>query len=220
MSTKSGESLGHNELSLYGGSYNWFEPSLQLGGTSGKLDYFFTGSYKQNNIGIENPTSSSCPIHDETEQTKGFVYLSYRLDDTSRIALLLNASYADFQLPDIPGLPRKFDLAGTTSADSRLVNENQNEQNYYAVVSYQKTIKELSFQLSPYFRFGQIHFIPDPINDLIFQGTSGRVKNTFVTNGVQFDASYVLNDRHILRGGFLAQSTSETLRYRHRRVPD
>jgi len=49
------------------------------------------------------------------------------------------------------------------------------------------------------------------IPDLTFQGVSGEVLNTFFTNGVQFDASYVLNDQHTLRGGFIAEFTAERL---------
>ena len=37
---KTGSQLNGAELSLYGGSYDTFNPSLQLGGTTGNLDYF------------------------------------------------------------------------------------------------------------------------------------------------------------------------------------
>ncbi|MFZ3376516.1 MAG: TonB-dependent receptor, partial [Chthoniobacterales bacterium] len=203
--------LHGGELSLYGGSYDTFNPSLQVGGTSQKLDYFATASYKHNDLGIENPTASVRPLHDYTDQEKAFAYLSYNIDKTSRVSLLLNGSYADFQLPDTPDLPEKFRLAGVRSADSATVNENQNEQNYYAVLTYQKTTDELSFYMSAYTRYGQIRFSPDPVGDLIFQGVAGRVENSFFTNGLQFDASYALSDRNTLRAGLLADYTDEKL---------
>ena len=44
------------------------------------------------------------PIHDNTDQFKAFTYLSYILDETSRISVMGSASYADFQVPNTPGL--------------------------------------------------------------------------------------------------------------------
>ena len=211
VSTKNGSQLSGGEVSLYGGSYNTINPSVQFGGTTGKVDYFVTSSYLHDDIGIENPTSSYYPIHDTTDQEKLFSYLSYKIDDTSRLSLLLNGSYADFQLPNTPGLPQKYQLGGTTSADSANVNENQNEQNYYAVLSYQKTAGELFFQASAYTRYGRIRFGPDPIGDLIFQGLAGHVDNSFFANGLQFDASRAFGEHHTVRAGILADYTDEKL---------
>ena len=100
VSTKNGSQLNGGEVSFYGGGYDTINPSGQFGGTSGKVDYFVTASYLHDDIGIENPTSSYYPIHDTTEQEKLFTYLSYQIDDSSRLSLLLNGSYADFQLPN------------------------------------------------------------------------------------------------------------------------
>jgi outer membrane receptor protein involved in Fe transport len=211
VTTKSGATLDHNELSLYGGSFNTVQPSIQLGGTDGKVDYFVAGSSNHNDLGIENTTSSPRAVHDTTNQQRLFAYTSYRIDDTSRVSLLLNASNSDFQIPDTPGLPQAFALAGHPIANSVLVDENQNEQQYYGVLAYQKTVDKLSFQAAAFTRYGQIQFNPDPVNDLIFQGVSGGVFNSFLTNGVQFDASYVLNDQHTIRAGLVADFTSERL---------
>lgn len=209
VQTKSGDTLNHNELSLYGGSYDTFNPSLQLGGTSGKLDYFVTASHLHSNIGIENPTASHRPIHDYTNQERFFGYLSYRLDDTSRLSVLTNASYANFEVPNTPDIDPSFTLAGVPTFDSSNLNETQNEQEYYTVVSYQKTADKLSLQLSGFSRYGLIDFSPDSTGDLIFNGVASGVYNSFLTNGVQFDASYIANDHHTIRGGFIANYTEE-----------
>jgi outer membrane receptor protein involved in Fe transport len=211
VTTKSGATLKNNELSLYGGSYNTFQPSGEFGGTVGKLDYFISATGNSNSLGIENTTSSYRAIHDNTTQQRLFTYLSYNIDDTSRISLLFNASNADFQIPNTPNLPPLFALEGNPTTDSTKTDENQNEQEFYSVLAYQKTIDKLSLQAAFFSRYGKIHFTPDPVNDLIFQGVAGDVKNTFFTNGVQFDMSYVLNDQHTIRTGFLGQFTSERL---------
>jgi outer membrane receptor protein involved in Fe transport len=214
VNTKSGETLDHNELSLYGGSYDTIEPSLQLGGTDGKLDYFFVGSDNHSDIGIENPTGTHRPVHDYTNQQKFFGYLAYRPDDTSRISLLANASYADFEIPDTPGLAPQFALGGHNGfpwTDSSKINENQNEQEYYTVLAYQKTAGKLSFQLSAFSRYAQITYNPDAARDLIFSGVASGVYENFITNGVELDSSYSLNEDHTLRGGFIADFTSANL---------
>jgi outer membrane receptor protein involved in Fe transport len=214
VTTKSGASLDHNEISLYGGSDNTFQPAVEFGGSDGKLDYFVTGSGLHNDLGIENTTSSSSAIHDRTNQERLFTYLSYHIDDTSRISLLLNGSDSDFQIPNTPGLVPTFPIAGhpnALTANSASVNETQNEQQYYSVLAYQKTIDKVSLQAAVFTRYGQIDFEPDPVNDLSFQGVAGEVLNGFFTNGVQFDSSYVLNDQHTVRAGFIGDFTAERL---------
>jgi outer membrane receptor protein involved in Fe transport len=211
VQTKTGGTLQGNEISMSGGSYNTLEPSAQFGGAIGNFDYFVTGSVKHDSIGIENTTSSYRPIHDDTNQQKLFAYLSDKIDSSSRVSLIVNLSNADFQLPDTAGLTPAFNDRGRTTGNSATVDENQNEKNDYAVISYQKTVDQLSFQASAFTRYGAIHYMPDVTNDLIFQGVAGDIKNTFFTNGVQFDGSYILNDSHTIRFGLLADHTSESL---------
>jgi outer membrane receptor protein involved in Fe transport len=214
VTTKSGETLNHNEVSIYGGSYDTIQPSIQIGGTSGKFDYFVVVSSNHNDIGIENPVGTHRPIHDYTDQEKLFTYLAYRPDDTSRISFFADASYADFQIPNSSGLSPSFTLNGISGFhydDSSKINENQNEQEYYTVLAYQKTAGNLSFQVSAFSRYGQIAFNPDIDRDLLFQGVSGAIYNNFITEGVQLDSSYILNDQHTIRSGALTNITFENL---------
>jgi outer membrane receptor protein involved in Fe transport len=211
VTTKTGQDLQGGALSLYGGGQDTVNASVTGGGVDGRLDYFVTTSYKHNALGIENPTASFNAIHDDTNQERIFTYLSYRISDTKKLTLMLNGSYQDFEIPNTPGLPQAFTLDGHASADSADVNENQNEQDYYGVLSYQQLIGSFSYQVSVFDRYGQIHFTPDQTSDLIFQGVAGDVFNSFLTNGVQFDGAYYLNEQHIIRTGFEASNTSEVL---------
>src|SRR5208282_2579777 len=111
----------------------------------GKLNYFVDGSFDHNDLGIENPTASHNAIHDTTDQGKLFSYLSYVLDDTSRINVMLSASDSNFEVPDSPGMspgnsptadnptavPWYTQMPGqsASSFNSVNLNENQNEQN-------------------------------------------------------------------------------------------
>ena len=205
IQTKSGVFDPGGDVSMHGGTYDTLEPSFAYGGSEGKLNYFVDGSYNHNGIGIENPTSSSSPIHDTTDQYKMFSYLSYLLDDTSRISLILSASDSDFQIPNTPGLTGAFAGAPTLPAtfDSTQLNERQNEQNYYGVIAYQKSLGDLNFQLAGFGRYSGVHFQPDPVGDLFFNGVASDVKREIYTGGFQGDFSYAINDSHTLRGGAL-----------------
>ncbi|MGZ5543641.1 MAG: TonB-dependent receptor, partial [Limisphaerales bacterium] len=101
--TKSGAFDQGGDVSIYGGSYDTIRPSFEYGGKQGKLNYYFTGSYDHSGLGVENPTPSSHAIHDFTDQYKGFGYMSYILDDTSRLSLMLSSAYSDFEIPNNPG---------------------------------------------------------------------------------------------------------------------
>jgi outer membrane receptor protein involved in Fe transport len=211
LQTKSGAFEPGGEGSVYGGSYDTINPSLEYGGSKGNLNYFIDGSYDHNGIGIENPTSSSTPLHDTTDQYKAFTYASYVVDDTSRISVMGSASYSSFQIPNTPGLAAGTAGGGanwnsflsTTNFNSADLNENQNEQNCYGVVAYQKSAGDLNLQVAAYGRSSSVHFTPDPLGDLFFNGVASDVDRSIYSGGLQADASYALGDKHTLRGGIM-----------------
>src|SRR5260221_3402769 len=203
--SKSGAFEPGGQVSLYGGRYETVSPSFELGGSQGGLNYFVDGSYNHNNIGIENPTSSWDPIHDITDQYKAFAYLSYVLDDTSRLSFMGSLSYSDFQIPNTEGVPPGTSPGGVQwvpgTFDSAKLNENQNEQNYYGVLAYQKSVGDLNLQVDCYGRSSKVHFKPDSVGDLFFDGVSSDVARTLYSGGLHADASYALGEKHTIRGG-------------------
>jgi len=212
VTTKSGAQLNDNEVSLYGGSYDTIHPSGSFGGTTSNLDYFVTVSYLHSNLGIDNPMDNSDPLHDVTDQGKAFGYFSYLLNDFSRVTLLTSVSYADFEIPNTAGLsPNYMNSENSTPADSSIINDNQNEQNYYAVLAYQISQGDFSAQVSAFTRYAGIRFSPDPVQDLLFSGNAASIKNSDFANGGQIDTAYTLNDSHTLRAGALATYDIEAL---------
>jgi hypothetical protein len=205
IQTKEGANLNGGELSMYGGSHDTINPSFEAGGSSGNFNYFVLGSYDSNSLGIENTTGSPHAIHDRTAQFKGFADLSYIIDNTSRITLILSGTYSDFQIPNSPNQTPLFALANADPSkfDSSNLNENQHEQNDYAILAYQKTFDSVTLQLALFSRYSQTLFTPDNQGDLIFNGVASRVDRSIFSNGVQFDASWAINDSHTVRGGFL-----------------
>ncbi len=210
--TRTGALQPGGVFDLYGGSYDTFRPSFDFGGRQGKWDYFVDGIYDQNSLGIENPTPSKNAIHDQTEQYKAFVYASRILTDTSRISFMGGADYSDYQVPNTPGLPPGTSPDGstqwssqmsTTNFDSANLNENQNEQNYYGIAAYQQSTGDLNYQVAAYGRMSGVHFTPDPVGDLYFNGVASDVKRDLYSGGLQADASYALGDKHTIRAGMM-----------------
>jgi outer membrane receptor protein involved in Fe transport len=211
VTTKTGYQLNGSELSFYGGSYDTFNPSLQVGGTTGNLDYFVSVSYLQDNLGIDNTTPSPDPLHDRTEQEKVFGYFSHSFDATSRLTLLLSGSDASFQIPDTAGVDPTYQLANSPPADSATANNNQIEQNDYLVISYQKSAGPLSYQVSVFTRYTDIDFTPDHVQGLRLAGNAAQVDNSDAANGLQLDSAYGLGNQHTLRAGLLVTYDLERL---------
>jgi hypothetical protein len=76
IQTKTGITNPGFALSMYGGSFNWLQPSFEYGGHEGPVDWFFTGDHLSNERGIENPAATYNAIHDATQQIHGFSYVS------------------------------------------------------------------------------------------------------------------------------------------------
>src|SRR5438477_12373485 len=151
--TKNGAAFIGDEASIYVGSFDTFMESLERGGVTGKLSYYVSQSYLHDGIGIENPTSSSSPIHDNTDQFKEFVYLSYIIDDTSRFSFLAGDNHNDFQIPNNPGQTPIFNDMGRTNFNSAKLDENQSEDNAYEILTYQKNAGNFNFQTSIFNRY-------------------------------------------------------------------
>ena len=130
ITTRAGAQEPGGTISSYGGSRGTFTQSLEYGGSSGPVDYFFTGRYLMNDEGIENPTSSWDAIHDHTEQEKGFGYVSAILDNSTRLSWISGISLQNFQIPNTSGLtPPNAGINGLPADfNSSLLNEHQFEQ--------------------------------------------------------------------------------------------
>jgi outer membrane receptor protein involved in Fe transport len=201
--TKNGAVFQQGEASLYVGSFDTIKESLEYGGVFGRVNMFATESYLHDGIGVENPTRSSDPIHDDTDQYKLFGYLSYIFDPTSRLTLLFSGNHSDFEIPNTPGLPPVFTVGTRSSFDSAKLDENQTEDSAYEILTYQKHLGDFGFQASVFNRYSAVLFRPDDVGDLIFNGVASRIDRSILSNGIEFDSSYKLSDQHTLRAGLI-----------------
>ncbi|HEY3862028.1 MAG TPA: TonB-dependent receptor [Verrucomicrobiae bacterium] len=205
IQTKGSAITNGGSAELYGGSYDTIRPSFQYQGASGKWTYYVDGSYDHNNIGIEDPTPSSVPIHDYTDQYRTFLYGSYLIDASSRLVLMGSANYATFEIPISPNLTPNYPSNGPAlpSLSPTALNDNQTEQNYYGVAAYQKSAGDFNGQFSVYGRASGAHYMPDDIPaDLEFNSGVATDENRFLySGGGQFDGSYQWGEHHTIRAG-------------------
>jgi hypothetical protein len=103
ITTRSGAFDNSGSVGVYGGSRETRRTSFEYGGRTGNTEYFITGSYLQNILGIENPTPSLNAIHDFTQQWRGFGYMSTILDPTTRLSVIAGTSTNKYQIPNSPG---------------------------------------------------------------------------------------------------------------------
>jgi outer membrane receptor protein involved in Fe transport len=153
--------------------------------------------------------SSYSPIHDFSQQEKGFAYMSMFVDPTMRLSLIAGTATSTFQIPNNPGQPvgqmgnpPVTSAFGITSFNSAMLNENQIEDTQYGVLALQKSENGFDGQISYFTRYNYLHFTPDPIGDLLLNGIASDIARESYTNGLQGDASYQINRAHTLRFGF------------------
>ena len=206
IQTKTGVTDPGLAVTMYGGSWNWVQPSFEYGGRSGPVDWYVTGDYLHNDRGIEDPTASFSAIHDTTNQFHGMAYVSGVIDPDTRISMILGAFEGQFQIPNNPGQPTlEFAVNGVSSFNSANLNENQHERTDFAIISLQKHVNDIDVQISAYTRYSSLSFSPDWLGDLLFNGIAQQANRSDAAYGVQSDGSWRINDEHTLRAGFLVQ---------------
>jgi outer membrane receptor protein involved in Fe transport len=173
------------------------------------VQYLFTGRYLQTTEGIENPLPSYNAIHDFSQQEKGFAYMSTFVDPATRLSLIAGTATSTFQIPNVPGAPvgtlgnpPVTSAFGVTNFNSAALNENQYEDTQFGVLALQRSVNGFDGQLSYFTRYNFLHFTPDPVGDLLLNGIASNITRESYTNGIQGDASYMINEAHTLRTGF------------------
>jgi outer membrane receptor protein involved in Fe transport len=210
LSTNSGLLQPGGEMSVYGGSHGTFQPSAEYGGSDGSFTYYVTGDYKQDNLGIESPDGSSNPLHDHTTQGHAFAYLEDIIDSNDRASLIMGLSDDEFEIPNQRDLQPSMGLNvnGQTNYLSDNLNERQHELAEYAIASWQHSEGALNWQTSLSVRYTSLHFAPDWVGDLLFNGIAQDAFKNDTAIGWQTDGAYKLGDSHTVRAGLYYQHDS------------
>jgi outer membrane receptor protein involved in Fe transport len=226
IQTKTGVFEDGGEISMYGGSHSTLSPSFAYGGSSGSFNYFVSGDYTTNTLGIESPDGSRDPLHDRTQQYHGFAYLQDILDQNSSISAVLGTSNAIFQIPNQRGLqPGGLDgivglgpqnpasgnfvlnANGATGFPSEQLDERQREITHYGILSYLRSMGDLDLQVSLFGRYSSLFFTPgDNIGDILYNGNAQAAYKRDVAYGVQAESAWHAGSGHTVRFGLLYQA--------------
>ena len=211
IATKSGIRNG-GSVSLYGGSHGEINPSAEDHGSAGPFSWFVSASYLQDNIGIESPTPSANPVHDHTRQLHAFTYLEYILDPSNRLAFFAGTSDERFQIPNQVGLAPQLGLSvgdptgAPTPFVSQNLNETQAENTQFAALSWLHDAGAVTTQVSLLARYSTLHFTPDPLGDLLFNGIAQNARKSDAAAGVQAEGVWRASAAHTLRGGIIVEA--------------
>jgi opacity protein-like surface antigen/outer membrane receptor protein involved in Fe transport len=223
ITTKSGAALAGGEYGVYGGSHDTISPYFNYGGVIGNTDYFAAGRFRSTGLGLENPTANNEAIHDISKQGQFFAYTSTLLDANTRFVTITGMSENRYQIPANPGQPTNgggftgagggpYSAFGFTDFNTANVNQNQYEKNAYAVAAWQRHVDDIDMQLAYYSRYSDLHFVPDPIGDLVSNNVASDVFRSTFLNGISGDFAYRLNDQHTIRTGFFTNAEYTQIR--------
>jgi outer membrane receptor for ferrienterochelin and colicins len=234
IQTKSGVFDNGGHVSVYGGSHNTLQPSFDYGGSSGHLNYFVSGDYNTNSLGIEAPYSTHTPDHDRTKQWHGFAFVQDILDNSSSITAILGTSNDMFQIPDTPGLQPSgigvvglgpldpggsgnnlLQANGQTQFPGQNLDERQREITHYATLSYLRSSGAVDWQVSVFGRYSSLFYTPgsnlngsnpgSELGDLLYNGVSQSAYKRDTAYGTQDEGAWHLGD-HTVRFGVLYQA--------------
>ena len=226
IKTKTGlfDTSGH--FSLYGGSHNTMEPSFDYGGSLGSFNYFVTGDYNANSLGIESPDRNHTPLHDRTEQWHGFAFLQDILDQNSSVTAIMGTSNDIFEIPNQSGLQPTglgsvvglgpldpsgsgnylLDANGLTAFPSEQLDERQREITRYGTISYLRSQGSVDFSLSVFGRFSSLFYTPGGnVGDILYDGVAQTAYKRDVAYGTQDEGAWHLGT-HTVRFGAIYEA--------------
>ena len=234
VQSKSGLFDPGGQIGIYGGSHSEINPSFDYGGSVGSLNYFVSGDYLDNTLGIESPDGSIDPLHDRTKQWHGFGFAQDILDQQSSITAIFGTSNDIFQIPNrkgvqpssigidglgpcadgatfspppcAPGINQGLTVNGQFAFLSNNLDENQREITHFGILSYLRSQGNLDFQVGVFGRYSSLFFTPDPVGDLLFNGISQTAYKRDTAYGLQAEAAYHLGDAHTMRAGVVYQA--------------
>ena len=202
IQTKSGAENPGGNISLYGGSQQTLTPTIQYGGVVGQTDISAPAAISQATKASKTRHRASCRFTMIPTRVRAFGYVTSFLSPTTRLSFITGSSVQHFEIPNSPGQIPMFPAFGVTDFNSSLLNENQLEQNYYDVLALQGKTGDTNYQLAYFSRYSDLHFMPDRVGDIIFNGVASNVERQSFVNGVQGDGSYPFNADNTLRSGF------------------
>ena len=217
IQTRNGLFAPGGSIGMFGGSFATLNPSAEYGGSVQGYNYFVSTDYLQSNHGINGVTAKYNQIHDGTQQGHAFAYLEKIIDANNKISVMFGEFDAQFQIPNKSGQPTLGGISAingipVTAFDSTQLNENQREGAQFGALSYLHSEGDYDFQVSAISKYSFLHYLPDALGDIAFNGISQDATRTSWANNLQAEGTYRLTSDHTLRGGILLTAEQVTAR--------
>ncbi len=226
VQTKTGLFAPGGQIGVYGGSHSQITPSIDYGGSDGSFNYFVSGDYTTNTLGIESPDGSADPLHDRTNQWHGFAFLQDILDQNSSVTAILGTSNDVFEIPNSRGLqptgvdgyiglgaqdPNTGDFLlqanGRTGFLSNNLDGRQREITHYGILSYLHSFGAVDFQVSAFGRYSSLYYTPGgDIGELLYNGVAQTAYKRDEAWGGQAEGAWHAGENHTIRFGALYQA--------------
>ena len=211
IQTKTGLFDNGGEVSIYGGSHGTLSRRFAYGGSSGHFNYFVSGDYTTNTLGIESPDGSTDPLHDRTKQYHGFAFLQDILDQNSSVTAVLGTSNAMFQIPNqarpsavgldgIVGLgplnPGSGDFVLNANGADAFPSENLDERQREITALRHPQLSAFGrarwiTQVSLFGRYSSLFFTPGTnVGDLLYDGIAQTAYKRDVAYGLQAEGAW------------------------------
>ncbi len=213
IETKSNYDNG-GRVGISTGSHGEIKPTLEKSGRIGALNYYLNASWLQNNIGLDNPTASANALHDRTNQSRGFAFLSMHPSTDSQLSLIMGGYDGRYQIPNQSNLtPDPQSLGYTTSNGNSsfngVLNENQREVSQYSLLALKGNLSPISdYQVSVFQRYSSLIFTPDWQADPLYIGSASKIFKSHTTRGLQADINYLWGEDHSLKSGIFFSNES------------
>jgi outer membrane cobalamin receptor len=205
IQTKDGCDEDSGDVALRFGQRSTLEPSFQYAGCQGQIGTYVSGLYQQSNTAFSSATPDPTPIHDFTHQGQLFGLLSGHPSADTTLSLLVSGAQSTNQLPNVPGLPPAYSLAGVPVAPpSADIDSYLNFNDALIVLSLAgSTADGFSYQVAGSWHTISQHFEPDPVGELVYQGVASTATHDDHDYTLEGDLSFALG-AHTLGSGFYA----------------
>jgi len=191
-------------IDLFGGQRETAQVSATLGGCAGALSYFVSGLYGQSNTAFSSATPGADAVHDHQRVGQAFASLAYAVNPDTQVGLIASASASNNQLPNVPGLPPQFALAGAAASDSATIKSTLDFRDYLAILSMKGQLSPgLTYQVAYAIHSIAQAFRPDDAGELIYQGVASWATHVDFDNTLQGDLKFDAG-KHTLSAGVYA----------------
>ena len=221
MQTKTGLFDPGGQVGIYGGSHSTITPSFDYGGSSGSLNYFVSGDYTTDTLGIESPDGSTDPLHDRTKQYHGFAFpAGHSRPEQQRHRRSLGTANDMFQIPNSPGCSRPASTAlsgwAAECRQRRLCAPGERPDRLSVGKSRRTAARDHRIcdpQLSAlaravrfpdlgFGRYSSLYFTPGAnVGDILYDGIAQTAYKRDEAYGLQAEGAYHLGDTHTIRFG-------------------